>query len=467
MPDSDAPIHSPMRSFFAGLSLLLLGATLGAGGLWFKLGPNSPEAHRRDALLQMRTAENDRLRALVAEQEHNQAAEKNKAARTEIEHQVAEIRGLSFKKPVDYAVVNRPQIKQVLARKLAETFSEQEFAQISAAFSRLGLLPENYPLRQKFIDLLGEQVAAFYDQHSHKLFMFEDATLENAQNRVVLAHELTHALQDQHFNLSNLPLEIKDNDDRAMAASALVEGEATLVMSDYMMHNLSLQALKDNISMSLTQNMDQLRQAPRYLRETLVFPYLRGQEFCSALLEQGGYAAISKAYARLPESSAQILHPESYLANPPVTAQALVWPAEALAAAKPAVQNVLGEFGLRLLLEEAVAGAKSDLSTSDAEHIASGWRGDHYLYFNQGDILLWKTAWSTESAANRFLEAERGFLLKRYKPAAPHDSDGALGMDAPRFVRLYRATDNTVWLIDAADAEAAQRVQKLFSPERP
>ena len=201
--------------------------------------------------------------------------------------------------------------KRVAARRRSPIIEE------GAADRRaLGLLPENYPLREKFVELLGEQVAAFFDQHQHKLFMYEDASLENSQNRVVLAHELTHALQDQHFGLKRLPLELKTNDDRAAAASALVEGDATLVMSEYMLKNLSLRAIKDNLATALSQDMKQLADAPRYLREMLVFPYLRGQEFAAALLARGGYDAVSRAYAEPPSSTAQILHPEEYLAEP-------------------------------------------------------------------------------------------------------------------------------------------------------
>jgi hypothetical protein len=116
---------------------------------------------------------------------------------------------------VDYKVLNRKEIKQTISGKLAEVFSEQEFKNMTEAMAAIGLLPPGYPLREKYIDLLGEQVAAFYDQHTHKLFMYQDATLDNAQNRVILAHELTHALQDQHFGLKRMPLEIKNNDDRA------------------------------------------------------------------------------------------------------------------------------------------------------------------------------------------------------------------------------------------------------------
>src|SRR5205823_5330048 len=106
--------------------------------------------------------------------------------------------------------LTRTEIKQTLQNKLAEQFSDADFKNVTTGLVALGLLPPGYPLKQKYIDLLGEQVAAFYDQHAHKLFMFEDATLASAQNRIILAHELTHALQDQHFGLQKLPLEIKD-----------------------------------------------------------------------------------------------------------------------------------------------------------------------------------------------------------------------------------------------------------------
>jgi len=126
------------------------------------------------------SAENDRLRDLLGQQEKRKALAANQAQREPIEKQVTEIRGLTFLKPVEYQVLSRKQIKETMAGKLAEVFSEKEFAQMSEAMAAVGLLPPKYPLRQKYIDLLSEQVAAFYDQHQHKLFMYEDATLDNA-----------------------------------------------------------------------------------------------------------------------------------------------------------------------------------------------------------------------------------------------------------------------------------------------
>jgi hypothetical protein len=148
------------------------------------------------------SAENDRLREILKGSDRLKAQARNKELREEVERQVEAIRGLKFKQPVNYQVLNRKEIGQTLTRKMEEVFSEKEFANMSEAMSAIGLLPPNFPLRAKYIDLLSEQVAAFYDQHAHKLFMYEDASLENAQNRVVLAHELTHALTRSRISTS-------------------------------------------------------------------------------------------------------------------------------------------------------------------------------------------------------------------------------------------------------------------------
>ena len=366
----------------------------------------------------------------------------NKAQRGEIERQVVAIRGLPFKTPVDYNVLTRQQIKATISGKLAEVFSEQEFADMTAALAVLGLLPEGFPLRQKYIDLLGEQVAAFYDQHQHKLFMHEDASLENSQNRVVLAHELTHALQDQYFGLKRLPLEIKTNDDMAAAASALVEGEATLVMSEYMMKNLSLKALKDNVTASITQNMSELASAPRYLREMLVFPYLRGQEFCSSLFGSDGYKSVSAAYEKPPTSTSQILHPEKFFREPREEPIAIEWADVTVNGKKPTVDNVLGEMGMRI----QIAQYTDDRTGEDA---ANGWRGDRYVCYESGRGFAWKSVWASEADAADFAEAQRKVILARKERAA-------------RRVEV-KQTGTSVLLLDAADETWLRLLTEKYS----
>ncbi len=398
--------------------------------------------------------ENERLRSIVVNHEREQALAANKTQRADIEAQVQQLRGLEFKEPVNYQVLNRKEIKQTIATKLAEVYSEKEFQDMTDAMSAVGLLPAKYPLREKYIELLGEQVAAFYDQHRHHLVMYEDATLDNAQNRVVLAHELTHALQDQHFSLKRLPLEIKTNDDRAAAASALVEGDATLVMSEFMLNNLSKQMFKDSVLASFTQDMKQLETAPRFLREMLVFPYLRGQEFCAALFGQGGYEAVSKAYANPPTSTAQILHPQKYMANPREEPIAIEWPDTKAQGEAPVGDNVVGEMGMRILFAEW-------LDAATGERAAAGWRGDRYLYFAGGEALVWKTVWANAEEAAEFFEAEKALLAKRHQLTNPRLGEGTYEADAPRVVRLRQTAAHEVILIDAATAEWATALDRF------
>jgi hypothetical protein len=327
---------------------------------------------------------------------------------------------------------------------------------MTAGLAAIGLLEPGFPLREKYIDLLGEQVAAFYDQHAHKLFMYEDATLDNAQNRVVLAHELTHALQDQHFSLKRLPLEIKNNDDRAVAASALVEGDATLVMSEFMLKKLSLRTLKDTVITSFGQDMKQIETAPRYLREMLVFPYLRGQEFCAMLFARGGYEAVSKAYQQPPSSTAQILHPEKFYNEPREEPIAVTWTDLQVNGQAPIADNVVGEFGVRVLLTEW-------LDAATAEKAANGWRGDRYLAYEGGQVLLWKTVWASAEEAVEFLEAEKQLLEKRHKLVGGQASAGSYEADSPRTVRLRQTAANEVIVIDAATAAWANALATHFT----
>jgi hypothetical protein len=357
---------------------------------------------RRAELLQ---SENNRLQSLLGQREKSTEQVGNLAQRKAIEESIAQIRGLDFMQPVTYDVLSRDGIKKTVAQKIDEQYSGEDFKNIATSLSALGLLPPDYPLKQKYIDLLGEQIAAFYDQHQHKLFMFEDASLANAQNRIILAHELTHALQDQHFGLLKLPIEVKNNDDLALASSALVEGDATMAMSDFMLRNVSLKSLRENLSGMFTQNMEQLQKAPRYLREMLIFPYLRGQEFCAAIQARGGFAALDEVYKNPPASSAQILHPEKYLAHEqPVRVE---FGDTTVLGQKPLADNVLGEMGIRILLSQWLDDATGKIASQ-------GWRGDRYLVYDGGRALVWKTVWASEANAEEFKKALEKYVEKRF-----------------------------------------------------
>ncbi|MFQ3577910.1 MAG: hypothetical protein SNJ52_02730, partial [Verrucomicrobiia bacterium] len=286
---------------------LLLGGLAWAG---LRFGESNLDRER----LQAEIAQT-RERAVQAEKEVSRIRERLEIERLrpifdEVEAQVSGLRGLEFLAPVDYRLIDRAQIPELFSGIIREFYSKEELVLYGRALARLGLLPSGIDLEKTYIALLGEQVAAFYDQFRHRLYLLREAPLDLAQNRIILAHELVHALQDQHFELRQLPLALKDNDDQVLAASAVVEGDATLVMSMISATSLSsAEQWGQYLGSVLTTPVRRLVRAPRYLRESLLFPYLKGQDFVATLFYAGGFEAVNAAYKNLPRSSAEIEAP--------------------------------------------------------------------------------------------------------------------------------------------------------------
>ena len=390
------------------VAIIVLGSILWASQFFRSLPPTA-DAKFLQKRLDLLEAENARLRKLVEDRERADFADRQAALRRQIEQEVEEIRGLKFLKPVEYETVSREEIRSTVASKISEQYGDEDFERMAVGLAAIGLLPENFPLKEKYLDLLGEQIAAFYDQHEHRLFMFKDASLEKMENRVILAHELTHALQDQHFQLSRLPLDVKDDDDRAFAAAALIEGEATVVMTEFMLKNFSVGDLQGTIASMFTQNMEELAEAPPYLREMLLFPYLKGQEFAMILQARGGFPRISEAYEDVPESTAQILHPEKYLAEPRERPLRIRFMGGTASGEAPIVRNTVGEIGIQLLFAQWV-------DEATAKTIADGWRGDRYAAFDSGDAvsIVWKSEWRSENDAREFAKGLWSYVSSRY-----------------------------------------------------
>ncbi len=382
-------------------------------------------------------AENARL---VANAQGETAAHEA-VGRKEIETSIAKLRGLDFKRSVTYREIGREQLPAILRQKLLQQIPEKEFADNGVAMAAMGLLPPGLDLEKTYLALLGEQIGAFYDQHTRELFTFSGHPLTNAQNRVILAHELTHALQDQHFDLGRLPLENRDNDDRALAASALIEGDATLAMNQYMLGDLSAASIKDSLAGALSTDVTQLVAAPRFLRETLLFPYLHGLAFCQTLYESGGWPALAAAYAQPPSSTAEILHPERYLSEPPV---AVALPEGPVLGKAPLGVNVLGEFGARQVF---AAWLHDDPRAIAA---AGGWRGDRYAVYGdaRANSYIWRTVCRDASGAATFAAAARDGLAKFH------------GANAGARVRKVDVTGgSTVTVIDAQDSAWAAALE--------
>src|SRR5689334_13114506 len=208
------------------------------------------------------------------------------AAADEIARQVSGLRGLSLMKPLQRGVLSRDEIGSKLKERIGKEYTPEEVRAEARVLKRLGLLPPDVDYEKLLLDLLMEQVAGFYDPFAAKLYIADWLPLE--MQRPALAHEIEHALQDQHFDLKKFATPIKDDGDRQLGHSALVEGDATAVMLEFQAQSMGLppdqlgeliaQMGKQLLSGSFG-NTPQFDKAPAFVRETLMFPYLTGLLF--------------------------------------------------------------------------------------------------------------------------------------------------------------------------------------------
>lgn len=340
----------------------------------------------------------------------------------EITRQVAAMRGLPQKAQFQRGVLSRAEIVQKLHERMAKEYSKEEVRIESAVLRRLGLLPEGVDYEQTLLDLLGEQVAGFYDPYATTLYIADWLPLE--MQRPALAHEIEHALQDQHFDLKKFSQAFKDDGDRQLARSSIVEGDGTALMLEYTTRDSGHSAAQIAEEVArLGKQMMQLsmgatpifQKAPPALRETLVFPYTSGLEFVTARRlgaagAQGGtpsWKRVDDLFRDPPDSTEQILHPEKYeVRERPVRITAA--PLTSLAPRKEARRDVMGELIWRLWFD-------SQLSVAQATDAAAGWGGDRLVaYEGPGDALpavINLSAWDSDADANEAEAAARKVLM--------------------------------------------------------
>src|SRR6266403_3308285 len=352
------------------------------------------------------------------------------AATSEVLKETSELRQLAILRPVQSSTQSRLEIEHMLIKNLDEETTPAQMHAAEATLERLGLAPPDFHYRALMLRVLTEQVAGYYDPKSGEFHLADWIDLDG--QRPVMAHELTHALQDQHFNLRRFERWPKGDSDAELAAHALVEGEATLVMIQY---DFEQQGMKLDLSKiaSLTDGMLEqdndndaknypvLAGAPKVLKENLQFPYLYGAGFVGAVLKSRSWNGLDTSYVTLPSSTEQIMHPERFLDRDDPVKIEMPDLAGALGADwKKADGDVNGEFGYLVALAEFIP-------KRTAKTAAAGWGGDRYaLYENKvsGALMLAQfTTWDTEGDAKEFFDAYTERTSRRYKLAKPMESN--------------------------------------------
>ena len=325
--------------------------------------------------------------------------------------ETSELRQLSILKTVKSGAQSRADIERMVVKNLDTDTTPAEMHAAEVLLRAFGLAPKDFAYRAFLIKLLTEQVAGYYDPKAQQFYLADWIELEG--QKPVMAHELTHALQDQHFNLKRFEKWPKGDSDAELAAHALIEGDATLAMTLYMAKN-PLVALAFIRSLG-TQEVasEQFRQAPRALRESLLFPYEEGSAWATQLYKRGGWEMVSQAFTKLPQSSEQILHADKYFAYE--APQKLTLP-EFKAVLGPTWKridsDVNGEWGCYLILEEFLN------NPSESKQASAGWGGDRFALYETGKpdefFIAQLTAWDTPADAREFFDAYATRISKRY-----------------------------------------------------
>lgn len=351
---------------------------------------------------------------------------------------VESIRGLRFRGKIRCASMEPWEIRELLIGRMREETDIRSIIAMEGAFKKLGLLDQDDHLPASMEALLSAKVKGLYDADTNVLCVSDDAmealtppdletsvpVMEAAMSDFLVAHELTHALQDCHFNFEKL-VGRTSNDDMSMALKALIEGDAirtgiALIEGRYGDKVAGTNLLEESILERLTPKTTEHGEIPELLSSSISFPYVHGAAFVEAARAVHGWKSVNRLYRKPPQSTEQILHPERFFENPdppiPVSPPDLggilgdrwqrTW------------TGVLGELNIRTLLGRHLGEVETIRS-------ATGWGGDILsAYENKADsrvLVTWITRWDYENDGIHFFDAWQNLVRNRYRDVLERD----------------------------------------------
>jgi hypothetical protein len=387
--------------------------------------------------------------------------------------EMGEITGLPIKAPLKKQIVSRPEIKRYLTDNLKEEYKPAEIHQQEAMLRAFGLVSSEFDLEKFFITFYTEQAAGVYDPR-RKTMLIADWVPPQMQ-KMVLAHELTHALEDQSFDLQQFEHAVREDDDSTSARQAVVEGHATAAMLQEMIKPASLAnlpALGPLMNMAIQQPMTQFpaySSAPFFFRYSALFPYSEGVAFMQTGLAQGGWKRLNELFVKPPTATKEIFEPELFFGSgtPSTGGPVIIEPGRsedsssqaalpkiALPSPPPAItgsglrqvsHNVMGQLGYYCVLGQLI-------SEEEAKKLAPDWIADRYLIYEKGSthqlLLVARTRWSSAETALAFFRDYHSILEKKFTELAPDPRSAAdtfVGSTASGQVILVRKGDECLW----------------------
>lgn len=344
----------------------------------------------------------------------------------EVGSSVEALRGLKFKSPVAAEIIAPKAARQSFKAKIKPWEADQAH-HTQNAYIHLGLIPPRTDLITGYLDLAEKDVLGYYDTETKILYVLGHVPEDEV--KPVIAHELTHALEDQHYDFQAVARKANGDDDRSTAISAVIEGSAMATMLAYVVRQARDAEAVRKVEQAEAKRAERLKGAPSFVQQSVILPYILGFTFLLRgspwLWENGVPAAeIAEAYANPPRSTRQILHPEQYWwgnwrKDPPPLAlpdlSSVLGPGW-----KKTADGSIGELGLAVL-----TGSHLDLERIDAllpsrwtNDSAIGTQGDVYHHYVSGDrkLTVLLTRWESMRDAEQFDRAliNRGKYFMRY-----------------------------------------------------
>jgi hypothetical protein len=342
----------------------------------------------------------------------------NQREAAQVEQGIQKFRALDFTAPVPLVVKTRDEAEQIMIEEIERDHTDAQLRIGGRSGAMTGLYPPGMDLKAETLKLLRDQIAGFYDPERKQMVLVAGVggdTLTGAATRfathrdvlgeMLLAHELTHALQDQHFHIDSMLQRVKDSDDETLALKSVAEGDATIAGFGYAAGRLNDSTL--DLMVSHLKDLPQTFAAtshgvPVGISTPLLFQYSDGVHFVAEAWKRGGWAAVDALYRHPPLSSQQIMQPALYFEHPSPPAHIGLAGYEPYLPAWNCVDDdTYGELLLKVILQRNLP------ADSAAANALARWAGDRMFTLQKGDALalLWIIAFHDEAAARDFARA--------------------------------------------------------------
>jgi hypothetical protein len=388
---------------------------------------------------------------------------RNAELRAAVESNVSEIRGLPLLEPIVPVVLTRDELRERLGAEFAAETTPEESQDDVLVLNAFDFLGRDYDLFSAQLGLQSDGILGYYDPETAEFVVVNDGTLLDPAAQWTHAHEVVHALQDQHYDLDALTDDALDSEARA-AVRALAEGEAELVQYFFLFESdYFTQEEFDSIANDPDQtDSDFLDDYPPVLVNDLSFPYTSGVEFVVDLYREDGFAALDAAWANPPRSTEQILHPDRYrdgdepqiVSLPPLT--------DTLGAGWELLdEDILGEFYLREYLAQ-------QLPAASVEQAATGWGGDRYaVYWNAADealVMILRLVWDAPEDALEFADSYPAYPTALFDAEGQLQPDGSTCWPGDDDVICFLQVDGESLVVRAPDVVMAAAVLAALRP---